>query len=221
MLRIEVLTLFPRMFDGVLGESIIKRALQKKLIRVAIHNLRNWSKDKHRKVDDKPYGGGPGMILQCQPICDAVGSLRKKAKSAKVVLLSPQGRKLNQQLSEKLAKQKSIILICGHYEGVDARVGQIAATEEVSIGDYVLTGGELPAMVLIDTVVRNVPGVLGNKKSIDRESFVNGLLEYPQYTRPRVYKGKKVPDILLTGNHKQIEKWRYEEALKKTRKAGL
>jgi len=220
VLRIDILTLFPRMFDNALSESIIKRAKEKKLVKITTHDLRDWTKDKHRKVDDKPYGGGPGMILSCQPIFDAVKDLRKKSQ-VKVILLSPQGKRLDQGLANRLAKQKRLVLICGHYEGVDERVKNIV-TDEVSIGDYVLTGGEIPAMVMIDALVRLVPGVLGNSESARRDSFQGaGLLEYPQYTRPRAYKGLKVPEVLLTGDHKKIEQWRHKQSLKKTRKVLL
>ncbi len=214
-----MLTLFPGMFDAVLGESIIKRAAKRALVKITVHDLRDWSKDKHRKVDDKPYGGGPGMIMTCQPIFDAAASLKSKVKSQKakvrIILLSPQGKRFDQKYANRLAKQKNLILICGHYEGIDERVKKIV-TDEISVGDYVLTGGEIPAMVMIDALTRLVPGVLGNKESAVSESFQNGLLEYPQYTRPRIYKGLKVPEVLLTGDHKKIEEWRH----KKTRKAG-
>jgi tRNA (guanine37-N1)-methyltransferase len=215
MLKIDVLTLFPKMFEGILDESIIKRAQEKKLVKIKVHNLRDWSADKHKKADDKPYGGGPGMILSCQPIFDAVRKLA--GPRSRVILLSPQGKRLNQTLANRLAKLKHLILICGHYEGVDDRVRKAIATDEISIGEYVLTGGELPAMVLIDAAVRMIPGVLGNRESAENESFQGDLLEYPQYTRPRVYKGLKVPGVLLTGDHEKIEQWRYNQALKKTR----
>lgn len=215
MLKIDVLTLFPGMFDAVLGESIIKRAAAKRLVKISVHDLRRWSTDRHRKVDDKPYGGGPGMIMTCQPIFDATASLRSKVTShtlvgtgkSQVILLSPQGKRFDQKLANRLAKQKHLILICGHYEGIDERVKKIV-TDEVSIGDYVLTGGEIPAMAVIDAVTRLVPGVLGNEDSARLDSFQGDFWEYPQYTRPRVYKGLKVPDVLLSGNHKKIEEWR-------------
>jgi len=219
MLKVDILTLFPNMFDGVLGESIIKRAQEKKLVRIRVHNLRDWTLDRHKKADDKPYGGGAGMILSCQPIFDAVrelGGSRAKGQGSRVVLLSPRGKKFNQALANRFSRQKQLILICGHYEGVDERVKEGIVTDEVSIGDYVLTGGEIPAMVLIDAVARMVPGVLGNRDSAKFDSFQNGLLEYPQYTRPRVYKRLKVPGVLLSGDHKKIEEWRYKQSLKKT-----
>lgn len=220
MLRIDVLTLFPGMFEGVLGESILKRARKKRLVQINVHNLRDWSKDKHRKVDDKPYGGGPGMILSCQPIFDSSSSLKKRSKKARVILLSPQGKRFNQRMAGVFARQKHLILICGHYEGVDERVRDGVVTDEISIGDYVVTGGEIPAMVLIDALVRLVPGVLGNKESVRSESFQDDLLEYPQYTRPRIYRGMKVPAVLLTGDHKKIETWRYAKALHRTQMKG-
>lgn len=213
-MQIDILTLFPAMFGGIFDESIVKRAQSAKKLKINIRNLRDWSLDKHRKVDDKPYGGGPGMVMSCQPIFDAVSDL--KTPGAKVVLLCPQGKKLNQKVAQKLSKCKRLILICGHYEGVDERVRQRLIDEEISIGDYVLTGGEIPAMVLVDVVARLIPGVLGHKDSNKQESFSSGLLEYPQYTRPAVYKGFKVPPILLSGDHKQIEEWRHQEALKVT-----
>jgi len=218
MLRIDVLTLFPDMFTGVLGESIMQRARQKGLVRIRVHNLRDWSADKHRKVDDSPYGGGPGMVLSCQPIFDAVASLKKK--ESRVILLSPQGRRFDHPAAKKFARRAHLVMICGRYEGIDERVRAALATDEISVGDYVLTGGEIPAMVLIDAVSRLVPGVLGNERSAENESFsAGGLLEYPQYTRPRVYRGLKVPAVLLTGDHKKIEAWRFKESLKKTRSA--
>lgn len=212
-MQIDILTLFPGMFKGVFSESIIKRAQAAKKLEINIHNLRDWSGDKHRKVDDKPYGGGPGMVMSCQPIFDAVGDLKTRSR---VILLTPQGKKLDQKLAKKLSKEKRLILICGHYEGVDERVRQALVDEEISIGDYVLTGGEIPAMVLVDAVARLIPGVLGHKDSNKQESFSSGLLEYPQYTRPAVYKGLKVPQILLSGDHEQIEAWRKEQAEKIT-----
>ena len=220
LLQIDILTLFPGMFKGVFEESIIKRAIIAKKIKIKIYNLRDWSKNKHRKVDDKPYGGGCGMVMNCQPIFDAVEelSLKRKAKSAKlrIILLSPQGKKLDQKLAQRLAKYKRLILICGHYEGIDERVRQALVDEEVSIGDYVLTGGEIPAMALVDAVTRLIPGVLGHKDSNKDESFSEGILEYHQYTRPAVYKRLKVPQALLTGNHDKIKKWRIEQARKIT-----
>jgi len=217
-MKIDILTLFPGMFKGIFNESIIKRARAAKKLKINIHNLRDWSQDKHKKADDKPYGGGCGMVMSAQPVFEAVKDLRSQVKSqkSKVILLSPQGKKLDQKLAQKLSKNKHIILICGHYEGVDWRVRQVLINEEISIGDYILTGGEIPAMVLVDTVARLIPGVLGHKDSNKEESFSAGLLEYPQYTRPAVYKGFKVPQVLLSGNHNKIRQWRTKQAKKIT-----
>jgi tRNA (guanine37-N1)-methyltransferase len=214
MRQIDILTLFPRMFDGVFGESILKRAQSAKKIKINIFNLRDWSKDRHRKVDDKPYGGGCGMVMSCQPIFDAISDLKKK--DTKIVLLSPQGKKLNQKLAYRLSRNKHLILICGHYEGVDERVRQRLVDEEISIGDYVLTGGEIPAMTLVDAITRLIPGVLGHKDSNKNDSFSKGLLEHPHYTRPAVYKGLKVPQVLLSGDHEKIGAWRKNQARKIT-----
>lgn len=216
MLQIDILTLFPQMFEGALKESIIKRAQEKNKVKINIHNLRGWSKDKHKKVDDRPFGGGPGMVLTPQPVFDAVASLKKRQKTSKVILLTPQGKKFNQRLARKLAKNKHLILICGRYEGVDERIRQYLTTEEVSIGDYVLSGGEIPALVLVDALVRLVPGVLGHGQSNQTESFSQNLLEYPQYTRPATFKQKKVPQVLISGNHQEINKWRKEQSLLRT-----
>ena len=212
-MKIDVLTLFPKMFENVLGESILKRAQAKGLAEIRVHNLRDWTSDAHRSADDKPFGGGAGMVMKVEPIYEALEELSGKSK---VILLTPQGKRLEQGLVKRLAKEKRLVLICGHYEGVDERIRELA-DEEISIGDYVLTCGELPALVLIDSVVRLIPGVLGDDESAKFESFENGILEYPQYTRPAVFKGKSVPQVLLSGNHKNIEDWRKREALKRTR----
>ena len=220
MMTIDVLTIFPRMFNTVLGESIIKRAQKKKKVSINIHNLRNYTKDRHRKVDDKPFGGGPGMVLKVEPIYKAVKHILGKRgtakKKAKVILLTPQGKRFNQRMAKRLARSDRLILICGHYEGVDERVRKLLLDDEISIGDYILTCGELPSMVLIDAIVRLIPGVLGNERSKLMESFENSLLEYPQYTRPASFCGIEVPKVLLSGDHKQTEKWRMAEALKRT-----
>jgi len=212
---IDVLTIFPGMFKPVLGESIIKRAVGKGIVKIRLRDLRDYTGDRHRKVDDKPFGGGPGMVMMAQPIYDAVKSVKKK--SARVVLLTPQGKRLDQKLANKLAKEKHMILICGHYEGVDERVRKIA-TDEISVGDYVLTGGELPAMVLIDAVIRLLPDALGDKDSARYDSFQMGLIEGPHYTRPRVFKKMTVPEVLLSGDHDRIRKWRGEQAVQRTKK---
>jgi tRNA (guanine37-N1)-methyltransferase len=212
---IDILTLFPKMFENILGESMLKIAQKKKLVKINVHSLRDWTSDAHRTADDKPFGGGPGMVMKVEPVYRAVEELSKGA--SKVILLTPQGKKFDQKTAKRLAKEKHLVLICGHYEGVDERVRGLAC-EEISIGDYVLTCGELPAMVLTDAVVRLIPGVLGHKDSTKSESFEGNLLEYPQYTRPAEFKGMKVPGVLLSGNHKKIEGWRAHEALKRTLK---
>lgn len=219
-MRIDILTIFPEMFEPILGESIVRRAKDKGLVKIAVHNLRDYSDDKHRKVDDRPFGGGPGMVFKPEPVFKAVGYIKSKIKNqkSKVIMLTPQGKVLNQKLAKELSKSKNLILICGHYEGIDERVRVKLVDEEVSIGDYVLTGGELPAMVLVDAVVRLVKGVLGDENSSQSDSFCDGLLEYPQYTRPADFKGMKVPKVLLSGDHQKIAKWRKEQALKVTRK---
>ena len=212
-MKIDVLTLFPEMFTGVISSSIIKRAIDDNKIEINLHNFRDYSKDIHHKVDDTPYGGGCGMILTCQPIFDCVNDL--KDDECTVILLTPDGTPYKQELANNLVKLKHLIIICGHYEGFDDRIRSICDME-ISIGDYVLTGGEIPAMVLIDSVTRLIDGVI-NTESYQNDSFYNGLLDYPQYTKPREYNGLKVPDVLLSGNHKEIEKYRMEAALEKTR----
>ena len=213
-MKIDVLTLFPEMFLA-LQESIIGKAIEKKLIELNIVNIRDFSKDKHKKVDDTPYGGGAGMVIRPDIVYDAYKSLKIDNQNAKIIYLSPQGKTLTQKKVVDLSKEKNLILLCGHYEGIDQRVIDELNCEEISIGDYVLTGGELPAMVLIDSVARHVKGVL-SEESIKEESFNNGLLEYPQYTRPEVFLNKKVPDVLLSGHHENIKKWRREQAIKMT-----
>ena len=212
-MKFDILTLFPEMFES-LSESIIGRAIEKGIINLNIIDIRNFSKDKHKKVDDTPYGGGAGMVIRPDVVYDAYKSIYDK--DAKVIYMSPQGKKLDQEKVESLSKEKHIILLCGHYEGIDQRVLDEIAPEEISIGDYVLTGGEIPAMVLVDSVSRYVEGVLA-KESISEESFSNGLLEYPQYTRPEVFRGKKVPEVLLSGHHENIQKWRQEKSLEITK----
>ena len=211
-MRFDVLTLFPEMFE-VLNQSIIGRAKEKGLINVNLINIRDFSKDKHKKVDDTPYGGGAGMVMMPDVVYDAYKSV--KDEKAKVIYMSPQGKKLDQKKVEELSKQEHLILLCGHYEGIDQRVLDKIVDEEISIGDYVLTGGELPAMVLIDSVSRYVEGVLKDD-STKEESFSQGLLEYPQYTRPEVFEGQQVPEILLSGHHENIDKWRRKQSLKIT-----
>ncbi|ACK42808.1 MULTISPECIES: tRNA (guanosine(37)-N1)-methyltransferase TrmD [Dictyoglomus] len=213
MLRIDIVTIFPEMFKGPFDVSILKKAQDKGLVEIKVYNLRDFTEDKHRTVDDYPYGGGSGMVMKPEPIFKAVRSLKKE--DSEVILLSPSGDLFNQKIAEELSKKNHLILICGRYEGVDERVKSII-TREISIGDYVLTGGEIPAMVIVDAVVRLVPGVLGDPDSLREESFQWGILEYPQYTHPRDFEGMKVPDILLSGNHERIRRWRRKEALKKT-----
>jgi len=218
--KVVVLTLFPGMFESFLSHSIMKRALAAGTVSVNAVDIRDYAHDKHRTVDDRPFGGGPGMLMKPEPIFEAVDALfgkRPKKKGRRFVYMSPQGKRLDHATAAGLAKADELVVLCGHYEGVDERVVEAFVTDEVSIGDYVLTGGELPAMVLIDTVTRLIPGVLGREESKEFESFCGNLLEYPQYTRPAVYRGKQVPPVLLSGNHKAIEGWRKEEALKRTR----
>lgn len=219
-MRIDVLTIFPGMFSAVLGESIIKRAAAKKRVRIILHDLRDFTADKHRKVDDRPFGGGSGMVMNAEPIFNAVSHIisKIKGKRPQVILLSPRGDKLTQRECKALAKRKHLILICGHYEGIDERVRTKLVDREISIGDYILTGGELPAMVLIDSLARLIPGVLGDEGSLRQESFEGGLLEYPQYTRPAVYRGMKVPPVLLSGDHGKIAEWRRHQSERITRK---
>ena len=217
-MKIDILTLFPKMFDGALGESMLKIAQKKKKIEVKVHNLRNWARGPHRAADDRPYGGGSGMVMMIEPIYEALrGLLGENRRAVKVILLTPKGRKFDQREAKKLAKSERLILICGHYEGLDERVRKFV-THEISIGDYILTGGEIPAMVILDAVTRLIAGVLGNGKSLTCESFEGNLLEYPQYTRPRSFRGMKVPEILLSGNHDKIARWRKMQSIDKTRK---
>ena len=220
---VDIITLFPDMFKGPFDESIVKKAQEKKLVKINIHNLRKWGIDKRRTVDDRPYGGGKGMLLRPEPIFDAVKDLTRSSKLAtrsSTILLSPTGKVFNQKKARQFAKKDHLILICGHYEGVDYRVHKYLVDEAISIGDYILTGGEIPAMVIIDSVVRLISGVL-EKEATELESFSNiatKLLEYPQYTRPETFRGHKVPKVLLSGNHQEIEKWRQKQALSRTRK---
>jgi len=214
-MKIDVLTLFPAMFAGPLDESIIQRARERGLLDLKIHDLRDWTHDRHRTVDDRPFGGGPGMLMKPEPLFDAVESLRRE--KTKVILLSPAGRKFSQQIARALAEQTDLLLVTGHYEGFDERVREKLADDELSIGDYVLTNGALPAMVVIDAVTRLLPGVLGDDESSRDESFSAGLLEYPQYTRPAEFRGMKVPDVLVSGHHAEIEKWRREQAKLRTK----
>lgn len=215
-IKFDCLTLFPEMFNA-LKESIIGRAIENENIELNLINIRDFSKDKHKKVDDTPYGGGAGMVMKADVVYEAFKSIKQnEAEKPKVIYMSPQGKTLNQKKVEELSEEKHLIILCGHYEGVDQRVIDKIVDEEISIGDYVLTGGELPAMVLIDSVSRYAEGVI-KKESIEEESFTNEILEYPQFTRPEVFEGVKVPEVLLSGNHQNIDKWRKEEALKITK----
>lgn len=219
-MRFDVLTLFPEIFDGYLTQSLLKLAIERGLVQIERHNIRDWSRDKHKSVDDRPFGGGPGMILQAQPVVEAVEAVQAMdASPGRVVMLTPQGRRLDQKLVEELATHKRLLLLCGRYEGFDQRVNDILQPEEVSIGDVVLGGGEVPAMVVIDAVVRLVPGVLGDEDSGRFDSFSTGnrLLEFAQYTRPREYRGLEVPEVLLTGDHQQIAKWREQNSRQRTK----
>lgn len=215
-MEIDVLTLFPRIFEGPLEESILKRAQNKGLVAVRVHNLRDFTHDKHRVVDDKPYGGGPGMLMKPEPIFEAVEKFRRDGSC--VVLMTPQGAPLTQARAQEFSRQTHVVIICGHYEGVDERVREALVDEEVSIGDYVLTNGALAAAVFVDAVVRLLPGVLGDDQSAGDDSFASGLLEGPQYTRPPEFRGLHVPEMLLSGNHEAIAKWREEQAKQRTRK---
>jgi tRNA (guanine37-N1)-methyltransferase len=222
MLKIDVVTIFPDMFDNIIEFGVLKEAFKKNICQLNIYNLRDFSNYKHGRVDDRPYGGGPGMVLIPEPIDNAITFIKKKNKikkkeKQKTILLSPRGEKLNQNKLKYLSNLENIILICGRYEGVDERVIDSLIDFEISIGDYVLTGGEIPAMVIIDGAIRMLPGVVGKEESLKSESFEDNLLDYPQYTRPPVFKGMDVPKILLSGNHKDIQKWRKEKSLEITR----
>ncbi|MGE5629729.1 MAG: tRNA (guanosine(37)-N1)-methyltransferase TrmD [Caulobacteraceae bacterium] len=216
-MRIDILTLFPEMFEAVLNESIIGRAVQKGLIELRFHNIRDFSEDKHRKVDDYPYGGGLGMVMQCQPIFSAVDFVKSELGfKPRTILMSPQGKRFNQDKARELSNYSNLLILCGHYEGIDERVTDALVDEEISVGDFVLTGGEIAAMAVVDAACRLIPGVLKEDASYVIESFSDGLLEYPQYTRPPEFMGMKVPEVLLSGHHENIEKWRRQQALKRT-----
>lgn len=216
-MKIDVLTLFPQMFTGVFSSSILKKAAEKEAATYRVTDFRDFANNKHKTVDDYPYGGGAGMVLKPQPIFDAVAHVQREHTTSRVILLCPQGERFNQKKAEELSKKEHLIFICGHYEGYDERIREHIVTDEISIGDFVLTGGELAAMVVIDAVVRLLPGVLGNEKSSEEDSFSTGLLEHPHYTRPADFRGMKVPDVLLSGNHQKIEEWRMKQSLKRTK----
>lgn len=212
-MRIDILTLFPEMFTGVLGSSILKRALESGHLTVNLVNIRDFSNNKHRTVDDYPFGGGPGMILQVEPVVSAVESV---SGNPRIILMTPQGKRLQQKRVKELSESDHLLVICGHYEGIDERVRVLLEPEEISIGDYILTGGEIPAMVLVDAVTRMLPGVLGESAGGAEESFYAGLLEFPQYTRPQEYRGLRVPEVLLSGHHENVRRWRREESIRRT-----
>ena len=214
-MKIDILTLFPEMFSP-LNSSILKRAVDNHILEFNLINIRDFSKDKHKKCDDYPFGGGAGMLMSVQPIYDAIKSVQKE--NSKIIFPSPRGVKFDHKKAKELSSFEHLIFVCGHYEGVDERIFELFDMEEISLGDYVLTGGELPSMVMIDSLSRFVDGVI-SKESLENESFSNGLLEYPQYTRPAVFEGIKVPEVLLSGNHQEVEKWRKEESLKRTKKS--
>src|SRR3989339_903135 len=216
-MRFDIITIFPESLKPYVNESVLKRGQMKKKIDIRLHDLRDYTNDKHKKVDDRPFGGGPGMIMKPQPIYDAVKKIKGRRK-AKVILTCPTGQHLTQRLAKKLAKNKNLIIICGRYEGVDERIRKMVVDESISIGDYVLTGGELPALVLVDCISRLIPGVLGEEDSLVDESFEGGLLEYPQYTRPAEFHGVKVPNVLLSGHHEEVNGWRKEQSLAITKK---
>ena len=219
-MRLDLFTLFPEILSGYLGQSILAKAIERKIVEVQLHDFRLWTKDKHRTVDDRPFGGGPGMVIKVEPVVECVEAVRAGLPSAgRLILLTPQGRRLTQPIVEELASESSLQLLCGRYEGFDQRVTEILQPDEISIGDYILGGGEVAAMVLIDAVARLVPGVLGDERSSVEDSFSQGnrLLEFAQYTRPREYRGHTVPEVLLSGNHDAILKWRQEQTLQRTR----
>lgn len=214
-MRIDIVTIFPGMFESPFGDSIIARACEKGLVKFHLHDIRDHTTDKHHSVDDSPYGGGAGMVMKPEPLVAAVEAVPKLARSLRI-LLTPQGERFTQVLARELAGMEQLVLICGRYEGIDERARGIICDREISVGDYVTSGGEIPAMILSDAVIRLVPGVLGNDESASRESFESNLLEYPQYTRPEEFRGMKVPEVLLSGNHAKIEAWRREEAISRT-----
>ncbi len=221
-MNFNILTLFPEMIEQSLDHSITKKAQEKGIININSINIRDFTNNKHNKVDDYPYGGGAGMVMQAQPIYDSYMSIKHNlSKTHKVIYMTPKGKTLNQSMVSELSKEKDLVILCGHYEGVDQRIIDEIITDEISIGDFVMTGGELGALVLIDAVSRLVDGVIGKKASYEDESFSNNLLEYPQYTRPYEFMGRKVPDVLLSGNHKLVDEWRYEQSVKLTKERRI
>ena len=219
-MRFDVLTIFPEMFPGYLGQSLLNKAIERGLTEVHVHNVRDWTSDKHSSIDDRPFGGGPGMVMMAPPVVEcAEAVMQQDDRPTHTVLLTPQGRTLTQRVAEELSEHQRILMLCGRYEGFDQRVSDILQPEELSIGDFVLNGGEVAAMVLIDTLVRLIPGVLGDERSNQEDSFsrANRLLEFPQYTRPREYRGHEVPEVLLSGDHGKIAEWRAEQTLERTK----
>ncbi|MEW5801167.1 MAG: tRNA (guanosine(37)-N1)-methyltransferase TrmD [bacterium] len=213
MMLFDIITIFPEMIHGVIQKSIVRRAQDKGLVSIRVRNLRDFSEDKHHKVDDVPFGGGPGMVLKAGPLHRAVKAITQENSTARRIYLTPDGKIFNQEMARDLARESHLVLVCGHYEGIDQRVRDTLIDDEISIGDYVLTGGELPALVLLDAVVRLIPGALGSEESLEIESFSDHMLDYPQYTRPRVFEGMEVPQILLSGHHEEIRKWRRRQSL--------
>lgn len=221
-MRFDVLTLFPEIFTGYQTQSILKLAIERGLVSIHLWNIRDWAQGKHKKVDDRPFGGGPGMVLMCEPVVAAVEAVRQASPDpGQLLLLTPAGERLTQPVVRQLAEQKRVVLLCGRYEGFDERIRQLLAPREISIGDFVCNGGEVPAMVVIDTVVRYVPGVLGDEESVTEESHSEpGVVEYPQYTRPREFRGLKVPEILVSGDHAAVAEWRRQEAASRSQRRG-
>jgi tRNA (guanine37-N1)-methyltransferase len=218
-MRFDVLTLFPEIFSGYLTQSILKLAIERGLVDIRLWNIRDWAKGKHKSVDDRPFGGGPGMVLMCEPVIDAVEAVQHAPEPGQVIMLTPQGERLTHRVVEELSRHKRLLLLCGRYEGFDERIRLLLRPREISIGDFVCNGGEVPAMVLIDTVIRFVPGVLGDEESVTEESHAEpGLIEYPQYTRPRVFRGLEVPEVLVSGNHQEVARWRKQQAEWRSRK---
>ncbi|MGI5820493.1 MAG: tRNA (guanosine(37)-N1)-methyltransferase TrmD [Bacteroidales bacterium] len=217
MMRIDILTLFPEMFHGVFGESIIKRGVEKKLVEIYTHNIRDYSTDKHRRVDDYPFGGGAGMVMMIEPIANVIEHLRSERVYDEVIFVTPDGIPFKQNKANELSLKKNIIILCGHYKGIDERIRDLFITQEISIGDFILSGGEIAAMTIVDAIVRIIPGVIGDESSALTDSFQNGLLSPPIYTRPANYQGHEVPNILLSGHEKNIANWRFEQQIKKTR----
>ncbi|HFG9727136.1 TPA: tRNA (guanosine(37)-N1)-methyltransferase TrmD [Clostridioides difficile] len=218
-MRFHIMTLFPEIFNSYMDESIMKRAVEKGIIEVHIYNIRDFSNNKHKKVDDYPFGGGAGMVMTPQPIYDTYKHIitTHNINNPSVIYLTPKGKVYNQSMAKQMSLKEDIILLCGHYEGIDERIIDLIVTDEISIGDYVLTGGELPALIMIDSISRLIPGVLNQEESFEEESFKDNLLEYPHYTRPRDFEGLKVPEVLLSGNHKKIDEWRREESIRITK----